>query len=212
MAVAALTDLGVPLGGEHGIEVIGLAKERELEAGSAPDRIYRRNVEGLDRAAPELARALRARADPRRGAPVREHVPPRSPQQADPALRARRRSPASARRGASACSSTSAACARSGRRRVDELAKAPGMNRKAAEAVATTSRTVAGAGGRGDRATRRDDLRRRRIRRRRARRPAPRSGSAAARADSATIAPPCRRTMLWIIARPRPVPSPAASS
>ncbi len=43
MAVAALTDLGVRLGGD-GIEVIGLAKERELEAGSAPDRIFRRNV------------------------------------------------------------------------------------------------------------------------------------------------------------------------
>lgn len=43
MAIAALTDLGVELGGEHGLELIGLAKERELEAGSAPDRIYRRN-------------------------------------------------------------------------------------------------------------------------------------------------------------------------
>ncbi len=43
MAIAALTDLGVKLGGD-GLEVIGLAKERELEAGSAPDRIYRRNV------------------------------------------------------------------------------------------------------------------------------------------------------------------------
>jgi excinuclease ABC subunit C len=43
MAIAALTDLGVKLGGD-GLEVIGLAKERELEAGSAPDRIYRRTV------------------------------------------------------------------------------------------------------------------------------------------------------------------------
>ncbi|HEX2690899.1 MAG TPA: excinuclease ABC subunit UvrC, partial [Kofleriaceae bacterium] len=44
MAVAALTDLGIPLGGETGLEVIGLAKERELETGGAPDRIYRRTV------------------------------------------------------------------------------------------------------------------------------------------------------------------------
>ena len=44
MAVAALTDLGVPIGGEQGVEVIGLAKERDLEAGSAPDRIFRRNI------------------------------------------------------------------------------------------------------------------------------------------------------------------------
>ena len=44
MAVTALSDLGVPIGGDAGVEVIGLAKERELEAGSAPDRIYRRNI------------------------------------------------------------------------------------------------------------------------------------------------------------------------
>src|SRR5262245_43182325 len=43
-AIAALNDLRVPLGGETGLEVIGLAKERELETGSAPDRIYRRNA------------------------------------------------------------------------------------------------------------------------------------------------------------------------
>ncbi|MBV8756879.1 MAG: excinuclease ABC subunit UvrC, partial [Deltaproteobacteria bacterium] len=44
MAVTALQDLGVKMGGEDGLEVIGLAKERDLDAGSAPDRIYRRNV------------------------------------------------------------------------------------------------------------------------------------------------------------------------
>ena len=44
MAIAALTDLNVKLGGDDGLEVIGLAKERELEAGAAPDRIYRRNI------------------------------------------------------------------------------------------------------------------------------------------------------------------------
>ncbi len=57
MAVAAPTDLGVPLGGETGLEVIELAKERELEAGSAPDRIYRRNVKdsiALRQNSPEL--------------------------------------------------------------------------------------------------------------------------------------------------------------
>jgi excinuclease ABC subunit C len=43
MAMAALRDLGIPLG-ERGIDVVGLAKERELESGDAPDRIYRPNV------------------------------------------------------------------------------------------------------------------------------------------------------------------------
>jgi excinuclease ABC subunit C len=43
MAIAALRDLGIPVG-ERGIDVVGLAKERELESGDAPDRIYRPNV------------------------------------------------------------------------------------------------------------------------------------------------------------------------
>jgi len=43
-ATAALTDLGLPLLGEHAIDVIALAKERELSGGTAPDRVYQRNV------------------------------------------------------------------------------------------------------------------------------------------------------------------------
>jgi excinuclease ABC subunit C len=43
MAIAALHDLGISLG-ERGIDVVGLAKERELESGDAPDRIYRPNI------------------------------------------------------------------------------------------------------------------------------------------------------------------------
>ncbi|HRC55756.1 MAG TPA: helix-hairpin-helix domain-containing protein, partial [Kofleriaceae bacterium] len=43
MAMAALRDLGIALG-ERGVDVVGLAKERELESGDAPDRIYRPNV------------------------------------------------------------------------------------------------------------------------------------------------------------------------
>ncbi len=65
MAVAALTDLGVTLGGDTGLEVIGLAKERDLDAGSAPDRIYRRNVKdsiALRPNSPELYVLARIRA------------------------------------------------------------------------------------------------------------------------------------------------------
>jgi excinuclease ABC subunit C len=44
MAVAALTDLGVELERDDAPDVISLAKERELAAGDAPDRVYRRGV------------------------------------------------------------------------------------------------------------------------------------------------------------------------
>ena len=43
-AVAALGDLGVPMMGEGAIDVIALAKERDLAGGAAPDRVYLRNV------------------------------------------------------------------------------------------------------------------------------------------------------------------------
>ena len=69
MAVTALTDLGVTLGGDEGIEVIGLAKERDLEAGSAPDRIYRRNVKdsiALKQNSPELFVLARIRDEAHR--------------------------------------------------------------------------------------------------------------------------------------------------
>lgn len=44
MAVAALTDLGIVLDRDDALDVISLAKERELAAGDAPDRVYRRGV------------------------------------------------------------------------------------------------------------------------------------------------------------------------
>jgi excinuclease ABC subunit C len=43
-AVAALEDLKVPLLGDDGLDVVGLAKERDLTGGTAPDRVYLRNV------------------------------------------------------------------------------------------------------------------------------------------------------------------------
>ncbi len=44
MAVAALTDLGFVLDREDALDVVALAKERELMKGDAPDRVYLRNV------------------------------------------------------------------------------------------------------------------------------------------------------------------------
>ncbi len=44
MALAALADLGISLDRDDAMDVISLAKERELAAGDAPDRVYRRGV------------------------------------------------------------------------------------------------------------------------------------------------------------------------
>lgn len=135
MAVTALTDLGVPLGGEHGIEVIGLAKERELEAGSAPDRIYRRNVKdsiALRANSPELYVLARIRDEAHRFANTfhrdrRNKLALRSELDAIPGIGATRR-----QRLLKHFGSVRAVRQAS----VDDLAKAPGMNRKAAEQVA----------------------------------------------------------------------------
>jgi excinuclease ABC subunit C len=134
MAVAALTDLGVPLGGDNGLEVIGLAKERELEAGSAPDRIYRRNVKdsiALRPNSPELYVLARIRDEAHRFANTfhrdrRSKQSLRSELDIIPGIGTTRRQRLLKHFGS----------VRSVRQAtVDDLAKAPGMNRKAAEQV-----------------------------------------------------------------------------
>ncbi|TMQ07266.1 MAG: excinuclease ABC subunit UvrC [Deltaproteobacteria bacterium] len=134
MAVAALTDLGVPLGGDTGLEVIGLAKERELEAGSAPDRIYRRTVKDsipLRQNSPELFVLARIRDEAHRFANTfhrdrRSKATLRSELDDIPGIGATRRQRLLKQFGS----------VRAIRRAtVDELARAPGMTRKAAEQV-----------------------------------------------------------------------------
>jgi excinuclease ABC subunit C len=134
MAVAALTDLGVPLGGEHGLEVIGLAKERELETSSAPDRIYRRNVKdsiALRPNSPELYVLARIRDEAHRFANTfhrdrRSKGSLRSELDVIPGIGTTRRQRLLKHFG-------SVRAVRQAT--VDDLAKAPGMNRKAAEHV-----------------------------------------------------------------------------
>jgi excinuclease ABC subunit C len=135
MAVAALTDLGVKIGGQDGLEVIGLAKERELEAGSAPDRIYRRNIKDsipLRANSPELYVLARIRDEAHRFANTfhqqrRGKATLRSELDSIPGIGATRRQRLLKHFGS----------VRSVRQATaEELAKAPGMNRKAAEAVA----------------------------------------------------------------------------
>jgi len=135
MAVAALTDLGVPLGGEHGTEVIGLAKERELEAGSAPDRIYRRNVKdsiALRPNSPELYVLARIRDEAHRFANTfhrdfRSKSTLRSELDTIPGIGTTRRQRLLKHFGSVRAVRLAT---------VDDLAKAPGMNRKAAQEVA----------------------------------------------------------------------------
>jgi len=135
MAVAALADLGVPLGGETGLEVIGLAKERDLEAGSAPDRIYRRNVKDsipLRQNSPELYVLARIRDEAHRFANTfhqdrRSKGSLRSELDSIPGIGKTRRQRLLKHFGSVRAVRTAT---------VDDLAKAPGMNRKAAEQVA----------------------------------------------------------------------------
>ena len=135
MAVAALTDLKIPLGGERGIEVIGLAKERELESGSAPDRIYRRNIKdsiALRPNSPELYVLARIRDEAHRFANTfhrdrRTKLALRSELDTIPGIGATRRQRLLKHFGSVRAVRLAGA---------EELAKAPGMNRKAAEEVA----------------------------------------------------------------------------
>ena len=134
MAVAALTDLGIKLGGEDGMEVIGLAKERELEGGSAPDRIYRRNVKdsiALRQNSPELYVLARIRDEAHRFANTfhrdrRSKQTLRSELDSIPGIGATRRQRLLKHFGS----------VRDVRQAtLEELAKAPGMNKKAAQAI-----------------------------------------------------------------------------
>jgi excinuclease ABC subunit C len=143
MAVTALTDLGIPLGGAS-IEVIGLAKERELEAGSAPDRIYRRGVKdsiALRTNSPELYVLARIRDEAHRFANTfhrdrRSKSTLRSELDVIPGIGATRRQRLLKHFGSVRAIRQAS---------VDDLAKAPGMNRKAAEAIVKYFAEILGA-------------------------------------------------------------------
>ncbi len=135
MAVTALTDLGVPLGGEAGVEVIGLAKERELEAGSAPDRIYRRNAKdsvALRANSPELYVLARIRDEAHRFANTfhrarRTKATLQSELDTIPGVGTTRRQRLLKHFGSVRAIRQAT---------IEELLRAPGMNRKVAEQVA----------------------------------------------------------------------------
>ena len=143
MAVAALTDLGVPLGGDSGVEIVGLAKERDLEAGTAPDRIYRRGVKDsipLRSNSPELYVFARIRDEAHRFANTfhrdrRSKASLRSELDIIPGIGATRRQRLLKHFGSVRAIRQAS---------VDDLAKAPGMNKKAAEAIVKYFATAVG--------------------------------------------------------------------
>ncbi|MEO8553606.1 MAG: helix-hairpin-helix domain-containing protein, partial [Kofleriaceae bacterium] len=143
MAVTALTDLGVPIGGDKGVEVIGLAKERDLEAGSAPDRIYRRGVKdsiALRSNSPELYVLARIRDEAHRFANTfhqdrRSKGSLRSELDVIPGIGATRRQRLLKHFGSVRAIRQAS---------LDDLAKAPGMNKKAAEAIVKYFETAVG--------------------------------------------------------------------
>lgn len=134
MAVAALTDLGVALDREDGMDVIALAKERELAAGDAPDRVYVRGVKepvALRANTAELFLLARLRDEAHRFANTfhrerRGKAALRSALDDVPGIGKTRKAALLRHFG-----SVAAIAAAS----VDELARAPGMTRAAAAAV-----------------------------------------------------------------------------
>jgi excinuclease ABC subunit C len=133
MAMAALRDLGIAVG-ERGIDVVGLAKERELESGDAPDRIYRPNIKDavqLRPNSPELYLLARLRDEAHRFANTfhqqrRGKAALRSELEEIPGVGATRRR--SLLRHFGSVRAIRAAGE-------EELARAPGMTRTAAAAV-----------------------------------------------------------------------------
>jgi excinuclease ABC subunit C len=134
-AVAALEDLKVPLLGDDGLDVVGLAKERDLTGGTAPDRVYLLNVKDPVQLRPnstELFVLARIRDEAHRFANTfhqdrRGKSSLRSQLDDVPGIGETRRK-ALLRHFGSVKAVREAT--------VEQLAAAPGMTRKAAEAVA----------------------------------------------------------------------------
>jgi excinuclease ABC subunit C len=134
-AVAALEDLKVPLLGDDALDIVGLAKERDLTSGTAPDRVYLRNVKEPIQLRPnstELFVLARIRDEAHRFANTfhqdrRSKSSLRSQLDDVPGIGETRRK-ALLRHFGSVKAVREAT--------VEQLAAAPGMTRKAAEAVA----------------------------------------------------------------------------
>ena len=135
MAVAALGDLGLPLDGDRAVlDVIALAKERELAAGDMPDRVFVRGVKDpiiLRANTAELFLLARLRDEAHRFANTfhrerRGKAALRSSLDDIVGIGKTRRQALLRHFG------TVAAIAAAS---LDELARAPGMNKKAAQAV-----------------------------------------------------------------------------
>jgi excinuclease ABC subunit C len=133
-AVAALTDLGIVLDREDAMDVISLAKERDLAAGEAPDRVYRRGVKdpvALRANTAELFLLARLRDEAHRFANTyhrdrRSKATLRSELDDIPGIGKTRRAALLKHFGSVSAIQTAS---------LDDLARAPGMNKRAAAAV-----------------------------------------------------------------------------
>jgi excinuclease ABC subunit C len=147
-AVAALTDLGIVLDRADAMDVISLAKERELAAGDAPDRVYRRGIKdpiALRANTAELFLLARLRDEAHRFANTfhrdrRSKATLRSALDDIPGIGKTRRAALLKHFG-----SVAAVAAAS----LDDLARAPGMNRRAAGAVRAHFERESAPGGGG---------------------------------------------------------------
>jgi excinuclease ABC subunit C len=133
-ALTALRDLGIEITAEKGFDVIGLAKERDVEGETLPDRVFLRNRKDAIRLRPNTAELFllsRIRDEAHRFANTfhrerRKRAALRSSLEDIPGIGQKRRR-ALLRHFGSLKAIKQAS--------LDELAAAPGMGRKAAEAV-----------------------------------------------------------------------------
>jgi excinuclease ABC subunit C len=133
-ALTALRDLGIEITAEKGFDVIGLAKEREVDGETLPDRVFLRNRKDAIRLRPNTAELFllsRIRDEAHRFANTfhqdrRKRAALRSSLEDIPGIGQKRRRALLRHFG------SLKAIKQAG---LDELAAAPGMGRKAAEAV-----------------------------------------------------------------------------
>ena len=116
--------------GLHDLPLAGLAKEREELFLPGPRR--------ADRPAADLAGALPGPAAARRGAPVRDHVPPRPARQGERYDPRSTTCPASGRSGGASCCKVFGSAKRVREAPVEQIAAVPGIGPSLAERIKAT--------------------------------------------------------------------------
>ena len=137
-AHAAMKDVGV-----EAVDVVGLAKSRELDVrrpraparARSPERMFVPGQQGPHRPAAELARAVHAHAHARRGAPLRHHLPAEADAPEELPVACWRTSPAWARAGRRRCCAHFGSLKRIREASIEELAAQAGLGTTLAERI-----------------------------------------------------------------------------